>query len=276
MTLIAQAQGLVLADSCRGVATGYEYSPGKIVAYNKPHPMRSARLKFKDWFFGYAGTGDEEVIKYAGELALAGQLDLLEDRYKYVDEMRFLNDYTTFSIMLFGLNGTALLECQSGKVVLSYHEHHATAQVSVGSGARAFNRLFKEGDHTICPVRTMYGTFTMEPSCGGAVEVWRLPLAVRGKNKGFVKLGEFPHKNLLECFQMMSTPNKFHFKEDSREWLKSVIHRLAKRSPNTLAGLMSDKSLRRWASPPSKSVPPKTEATSPASKKSAPSPETSS
>jgi hypothetical protein len=271
MTLIAQAHGLIVADSCRGTLSGYEYSTGKIFTYPQPALLRSARLKFKDWFYGYAGTGDEEVVKFAGELALSGQLDLWWDRYKCIDEMRFVNDFTTFSIFLFGLDGTLLLEVNSGKIHMQYLMHHQIAQVSIGSGSKAFAKLFTETKFEACPVRTMYGTFTMEPSCGGAVEVWRLPLAVRGKGAGLIKLGEFPHKDLVGCFKMMSTPLKLHFKKESQEWLKSVILRLVKRSPAIAAELTSTQSPKRWVSPLLKSSVPRTVPTSPRSLKSAPS-----
>lgn len=276
MTLIAVTQGLVLADSCRGTPHGYEFSPGKINVYAKPFQMRSARLRFKDWFYGYAGTGDEEVIKHAGEMALIGALDLWWDRYKHIDEMRMIGFHNGFTILLFGLNGVASLEVESGHVHMAYIRYDEIGQVSVGSGAQAYSRLLKEANFHICPVRAMYGTFTMEPTCGGQVEVWRLPTASRGKGTGLVKLGVLPQKDLFGCFKMMATPQRFHFKKESEEWLRSVILRLVKSSPNILSQLTASPSLAPWELHQLKSTRPRTATTSRRSKKSTPSPPTSS
>jgi len=256
MTIIAVAHGLVLADSARDTIRGREYVPGKIFKYEKPVQMRSTRQGFKDWFYGFAGTGEDEMIKHCGDMALCGQLDLWLDRYKHVDEMRFLNDLNSFSVLLFGLEGNALLEVNSGNIVLQYHPHTEVASVAIGSGAAAFHRLFNERKFKICPVRAMYGTFAMEPTCGGEVEVWRLPTAVRGKDTGFKKLGTFPHHKLVDCFRMAASPNKFHYKEESKEWLKSLILRLAKRSPKQFAELASKPSLTPWESLSSRSKKP--------------------
>lgn len=230
MTLIAVAHGLVLADSLRATENGFEHSTGKVHTYPHPVQMWSKRLGIKDLFYGYAGTGDEEVSKHAGRMALIGQLDLWRDRYKHVDELRLLNADSSFSILLFGLNGTFKLNVDSGAVELTYHAYMNVTCHAIGSGSEAFYKLFEEGDYTICPVRTFYGAFTMEPTAGGAVEVWQLPTEARGKKGRLRQLQVFPKKSLLESFQMMSKPRALHFKEESKEWLISAFQRSVKNS----------------------------------------------
>lgn len=268
MTLIALAKGLVVADSARGTPHGIEYQTGKIITYPTPIQLRSKRLGFKDWFYGFAGTGDEEIVRNAGEMALIGSLDLWWDRFKSIDEMRFINTHTSCSLMLYGLDGVVLLDVESGKINMRYLRYCDFTLAAIGSGGRAYQRLFDELGGIICPVRCAYGSFAMEPTCGGEVEVWRLPLAARGKGKGMIKLDVLPHKSLVECFKMMSTPDRLHYKEESKEWLTNVIARSAKHSPNTFKALMSGLSQKLPSSAKKKSSPPKQELSSPRSHKS--------
>lgn len=241
MTLIAVAHGLVIADSARATNQGMEFRTGKVVSYSKPVKMWSKRLKCKDWFYGFAGTGEEEVIQQAGEMAIGGCLDLWWDRYKHVDEMRMINDSTSFSIALFGLNGVVLLEVLSGEIQMVYLSYLEYGYAALGSGAAAFKRIFStEGKDVFCPVRSAYGTFAMEPTCGGALEVWRLP---QSRNDRLTKLEVLPNRSLIECFKQASQPNKFTYYEVSRQWLTELIRRSAR-------SLRRDSKVRTTLPPP--------------------------
>ncbi|QVD49289.1 hypothetical protein LUCX_219 [Xanthomonas phage vB_XciM_LucasX] len=228
MTLIAVVEGLVIADSARMTSAGMQYSSGKIFPYPKASKMWSRRLKFVDHFFGFAGTGEDEAIQAAGDIVLCGALDLVTDRYRAMDDLRLINDWNQFSLLLFGLQGVAVLHMQSGKVELEYERYDVLSSVSVGSGHAAFKRLYSTDYKTkICPVRAFYGTFALEPTCGGEIEVWRMPLHRRDK---LTKLAQMRQRTLPEIFQFMATPTKYHFKEVSTTWRSTITQLSAKRS----------------------------------------------
>lgn len=227
MTIIAVAHGLVVADQMRDGKDGLFTQAGKVYTYAKPIQMWSKREHFKDYFYGFSGSGECQIIQHAGEMAKIGCLDLWFDRYMHVDEMRMLNDSTSFSILLFGLDGTVLMEAVSGHLSMRYLPYKEYAHVAVGSGATAFRKLFTESDWAMCPVRALYGVMAMEPTCGGEVEVWALPTQ---RNDRLRPLRTHPALSTLEIFKIASQPKKLHYKPESQKWLTSLILRSAKSS----------------------------------------------
>ena len=225
MTIVAFTQGLVLADSRRAGPDGLYNRPGKIHTYTKPVKMRSVKHGFKDTFYGFAGSGEDEAIQAAGTRAVIGQLDLWLEGYAQADQMRLLTDQTTFSIMLFGFNGLVLAELISGQVNMGYYTYLEYSRCATGSGCAAFNRIMIENKDSACPVRALYAVQAMEPTCGGEIEVWALPTVERGPEAKLRKLGSHPELNTTGCFKMAAYPKKFHYLKESKAWLTALITR---------------------------------------------------
>jgi hypothetical protein len=160
MTLIVSVKGLILADSLRQSPEGETFKTGKIVPYKKPRKIRSRRLKVTDYYFGFAGSGDDQVIDYAGTIT-GTTFDAWADRYKYVDDMRCLTNESSFMIMFFGLKGTMTAVVHSGCIELRYHPHSQYSIVSTGSGADAYHRVINEHYGCICPVRAAFAAFAL-------------------------------------------------------------------------------------------------------------------
>ncbi len=220
MTLIVVDSGLVLADSNRAsFAEGKFQQTGKITPYDKPIRKYSKALGIEDVFVGFSGTGNDEVIEYAGNsLNNDLTLDAWKECYRYVDQLRFINSITTCAIMLFGMRGTLFLNVVSGEVTMTYEPYNDFKFVSMGSGQAAYKRLRTELGDDACPVRTMQGVFVMEPTCGGAIEVWALPTATRGKNSHLRRItvhGELP---IPALFKQLAKPNQKHHPEEMKAW----------------------------------------------------------
>ncbi|WJJ55046.1 hypothetical protein [Xanthomonas phage RTH11] len=234
MTIIAVTQGLVLADALRMDKDGKPYyQSGKIHTYSKPVRLRSTEQGFSDLFYGFAGSGEDEAIHAAGKAAGICQMDLWLAGYNDADRLRLLTDQTSFSIMFFGLNGVILAEIISGSISMMYYSYGDYVRLATGSGCAAWNRLMRDGKDNICPIRAMYGTFAMEPTCGGEIEVWALPNEAKG---AFTKIATYPHRTLFESFRMAGSPKKFHHLKESKEWLKSLIPRLEQNSAKRSKG----------------------------------------
>jgi hypothetical protein len=227
MTLIVSAKGLILADSLRRTPEADLFKTGKITPYERPRHIRSRRLGITDTYFGFAGSGDDQIVEYAGATTF-GVFDIWEDRYRVIDEMRCLTEHSSFLIMFFGLKGTMAALVNSGLIDLEYYPHSQYSTVMTGSGADAYHRVVKEHQGRICPVRAAFAAFAMEPSCGGAVEVWRAPLSVK---EGLKKLVVIPAAPLPKCFTIASQPRKLMYAQEHIPWLQQNIPDLEKPSP---------------------------------------------
>ena len=270
MSLIAVAHGLIVCDSCRYTEGGYAFKTGKVFPYAKPVRMRSKRFPVvNDFYFGFSGTGEDQVIEYAGNVAKAGQLDLLVDRYKHADDMRLITEHTHFTLVFFGLKGLAYLSAYPGDVTLEYaHYGSGAGHAAFGSGAKAFTKIMEAHDDVICPVTAAYLTTMMEPSVGGAMEVWALPTEVRGKENGLRKLGVHPNLSLRQVIKKGSRPAIRPYLKESQKWLLSYIPRLPKDLARKLRPGIEQKLQQELASPTPSSTAPSPAPSSPASSKS--------
>lgn len=220
MTSIVYNKGLIIADSQRVSYTSGEFlKTGKVHAFDKPIKKYSKELGIEDHFVGFSGTGNDEIIEYAGN-ALLGELtlDAWKESYRYVDQLRFLHSQSGGTIMVFGTRGILLLHLVSGDINMKYHLYAEYRSISIGSGESAFKRLNQLLGESACPVRITYGTFVMEPTCGGSVEVWALPTAVRGKGALLRHVATHPELKLPALFKQMATPNKLYHPKEIEAW----------------------------------------------------------
>jgi hypothetical protein len=215
MTLVLASRGLVIADSLRMIDGEKEFKTGKIYTYQKPVLIQSKSIKVKDYFFGYAGSGDDQVIKAAGEEAARLLLDQWVDTYRLVDQLRCLSSSVGFRIMFFGLKGILTGSVESGNIILKYIPHNEFGTVAAGSGSDAYDVIIREFKGRICPVVAMFAVFALEPTCGGAVEVWRYPLS---KKERLQQLTVLPAQTLPEIFRTVAEPLKFHYPEEMQAW----------------------------------------------------------
>lgn len=218
MTLIVSTCGLIIADSARSIDGEMKHvSTGKIKTFGRPIVLQGKRSKIKDTFYGFAGSGEESIIKAAGITTIGISLDSWLDSFKYVDSLRFITDDTNFLIMFFGYKGTLMASIASGYISMQYRPYSQQWMSATGSGAESYRRIVQEYKSIICPVRAAYAAFTMEPTCGGALEVWKLPTLVKGK---MIKIGERPPSTLATCYKEMATPTRCHYPEEMQEWLQ--------------------------------------------------------
>lgn len=273
MSLIAIAHGLVVCDSARWTSDGMIFKSGKVFPYTKPVRMWSKRHKFRDLFYGFSGTGEDAVIEFAGNVAKAGQLDLLFDRYRHADEMRLITGITHFTLVLYGLNGTAYLKVNPGSISLEYTSYGGGAgHIAFGSGAEAFTQTFAAYDDNLCPLTASYLVTLMEPTVGGAMEVWSLPTAAKGPGAKLIKLGSYPALTMPQVIKLASKPKNKPFIEECQTWLLTYLPRLPKSLLKRLTGKTTPPSREMLDSPRRSSKKPSKVASSRPSRKSRTSP----
>lgn len=232
MTLIVASRGLIIADSLRMVNDEATFKTGKIFPYDKPVFLQSKAFKFKDYFFGYAGSGEDAIIKAAGQHATTVLFDAWVADYRTVDKLRCLLD-TGLCMMFFGLKGILAISIHSGEIRIGYLDHRDHGTVITGSGLDAYIRIVREFKGDICPVKASYATFAMEPSCGGAIEVWKYPLS---KKERMTQIKIHEAINLPSVFKMAASGRKHFYQEINQTWLTTHTPNSPKYSPTSLEG----------------------------------------